>query len=54
MIIYNTTGMYWTNVQTLVWNISHSNKNWVRCDKKKLYIGLHVKDLLHLSDFDQV
>jgi hypothetical protein len=25
-----------------VWNISHSKKNWARCDTK-LYIGLHVQ-----------
>jgi len=33
-----------------VWNISHY-KNWVRFDKKKKYIGLHVKYPLFLSDF---
>ena len=26
-----------------VWNISHSKKNWTRCDKKCTHIGLHVQ-----------
>ena len=37
---------------TFVWNISHSKKNWARYDKK-MYIGLHVKYPLYLSDFNK-
>jgi hypothetical protein len=33
-------------------NIFHSKKNWVRYDKK-VYIGLHVKYPLLLSDFNE-
>jgi len=33
------------------WNISHSKKKWARYDKK-MYIGLHVKYPLFLSDFN--
>jgi hypothetical protein len=35
---------------TFVWSISHSKKNWARYNQK-LYIGLHVKYRLLLSDF---
>jgi hypothetical protein len=35
-----------------IWNISHSSKNWVRYDEQFL-IGLHVKCLLFLSDFNE-
>jgi len=45
---------------TFAWNISHSKKNWARYDKKKfseillkMYIGLHVKYRLFLSDFNE-
>jgi len=34
-----------------VWNISHSKKNWATYFKK-MYIGLHVKYPLLLSDFN--
>ena len=34
------------------WNISHSKKNWERYDQK-LYIGLHVKYRLFLSEFNE-
>ena len=37
---------------TFVWNISHSKKKWARHDKK-MYIGLHVKYPLFLSDFNE-
>jgi len=37
---------------THVWNIFHSTKNWARLIKK-LYIGLHVKYPLLLSDFNE-
>ena len=37
---------------TFVSNISHCKKNWARYDKKK-YIGLHVKQPLFLSDFNE-
>ena len=45
---------YWTqNVliffTTFVWNISHSKQKWEMW--WKIYIGLHVKDLLFLSDY---
>jgi len=36
---------------TSAWNISHSMQNWARYDQKT-YIGLHVKCLLCLSDFN--
>ena len=35
-----------------VWNISHSKKKWERHDKK-MYIGLHVKYPLFLSDCNE-
>jgi hypothetical protein len=34
-----------------VWSISHSTKKWARYDKK-MYIGLHVKYPLFLSNFN--
>jgi hypothetical protein len=37
---------------TLIWNISHSKKDWVRYDQK-LFVGLHVKCPLFLSDFNE-
>ena len=37
---------------TFVWNISRSKKNWARYDKK-IYISLHVKYPLFLSDFKE-
>ena len=37
---------------TFVWNISHSKKNWARCDQIG-NIGLHQKYPLFLSDFDK-
>ena len=37
---------------TFVWNISNSKKNWARYDKK-MYIGIHVKYPLFLSDFNE-
>jgi hypothetical protein len=36
---------------TFVWNTSHPKKNWMRYDLK-MYIGLHVKCPLYLSDFN--
>jgi hypothetical protein len=33
-------------------NVSHSKKNWARYDKR-MYIGLHVKYPLFLSDFNE-
>ena len=36
---------------TFVWNISHSKKNWARCDQK-IYIDLHVKYQEFLSYFN--
>jgi hypothetical protein len=36
---------------TLVWNVSHSKKNWARYDLN--VIGLYVKYLLFLPDFIQ-
>jgi len=33
------------------WNISHSKKNWARYDQ--IYMGLHVKCLLFLSNFNK-
>ena len=54
---------------TFAWNISHSKTKWGRCDKKsislvwskkvyrwcdqKMYIALHVKYPLFLSDFNE-
>ena len=38
---------------TFVWNISHSKKKWARYDQKYVYIGLHVKCPLFLSDFNE-
>jgi len=35
-----------------VWNVPHSKKNWVRCDKKNVF-DLYVKYLLFLSDFNE-
>ena len=35
---------------TCVWNTSHSKKNWA---KSKMYIGLHLKYLLFLSDLSE-
>ena len=35
---------------TFVWNISHSKKNWARYDQ--MYLGLHAKYLLFLSDLN--
>jgi len=43
----------WIFSTTFVWNISHSKQNWARCDKK-MYIGLHVKYRLFLSDFNKI
>jgi hypothetical protein len=37
---------------TFVWNISHSKVKWARYDKE-LYVGLHVKYPLFLSDFNK-
>ena len=37
---------------TFVWNISHYKKKWAKCDKK-MYIGLHAKYPLFLSDFNE-
>ena len=37
---------------TFVWNIFNSKKKWARKDKK-MYIGLHVKYPLCLSDFNE-
>jgi len=37
---------------TFVWNISHSEKNWMRYDKKMRF-GPHVKYPLDLSDFNE-
>jgi len=34
------------------WNIFHSKKNWTRYDKQ-MYIGLHVKYSLFLTDFNE-
>ena len=35
-----------------VWNISHSMKKWVRYGKT-MYIGLHIKYPLFLSNFNE-
>ena len=35
--------------KAFVWNFSHSKKKW---NMIKMYIGLHVKYLLFLSDFN--
>jgi hypothetical protein len=37
---------------TFVFNISHSKKKWTKYDTK-IYIGLHVKYPLFLSDFNE-
>ena len=37
---------------TFVWNIYHSKKKWVTYDQK-MYIGVHVKYPLFLSDFNE-
>ena len=37
---------------TLVWNISHFKKNWARY-YHKMYIDLHIKCPLFLSDFNE-
>jgi len=58
---YLTNGMiYWINEHkmflffstTFFWSISHSKKKRTRYDQK-LYIGLHVKCPLYLSDFNE-
>ena len=36
---------------SFVWNVSHSNKNWATWPE--MYIGLHVKCPLFLSDFNK-
>jgi hypothetical protein len=36
----------------IFWNIYHSKKKWARCDKN-MYIGLHAKYPLLLSDFNE-
>jgi len=50
---------YWTQKTrvlifstTFIWNISHSKKNWARCDKK-VYNGLQIKYQLFLSYFNK-
>jgi len=37
---------------TFVWDISHSRRKWARYDKI-MYIGIHVKCPLFLSDFNE-
>ena len=38
---------------TFVWNISHFTNNWARYDQK-MYIGLHVKYPILLSDCNEI
>jgi hypothetical protein len=38
---------------TFIWNISYSTENWAVYDQKYMNVGLHVKYLLFLSDFNE-
>jgi len=51
-ILLNVKCLLWFSLQILVWNIYLSKKNSVRY-YKKMYIGLHVKYPLFVSDFNE-
>jgi len=48
--LWNLRCVFYT---TFVWIMSHSKKNWTRCDQIWI-IGLHEKYPLFLSDFDKI
>jgi len=50
--LLNIKCVFWFFSTTFVWNISQYRKKWARYDQK-MFIGLHVKYLLLLSDFNE-